>query len=233
VEVIGKLRTIARYPVKSMRGEELESVPVGLQGLPGDRAYAFVQEGVHTPFPWLTARQYQGLLSYQPVWRDADGRPELEIFRSGEAPLAITDSALRQRIELESGRQVRLHADHRGNHDVAYVSVITTATIRRLSEEGGVAADHRRFRMNFVVDSDLPAFAEREWSGRELRIGTCRLIVTEPDQRCVMVTFDPETGEGTPAVLKAAGALNKSSAGVYASVANAATVSVGDEVTIV
>ena len=233
MEIIGTLRTIARYPVKSMRGEELESVQVGLQGLPGDRAYAFVQEGVYTPFPWLTARQHQGLLSYQPVWRDKDGRPTLEVTHAGEGSFPITDRALLEQIQQESGKKARLHSDYRGNHDVAYVSVITTATIRRLAEAGGVAADHRRFRMNFVVESDLPPFAEREWAGRELHIGDCRVMVTEPDKRCVMVTFDPETGEGTPAVLKAVATLNDSSAGMYGSVANAATVSVGVVVTLV
>ena len=232
MELVGKVQKIARYPVKSMRGEELESVLVGLQGLPGDRAYAFVQEGVHTPFPWLTARQYQGLLRYQPIWREADGTPQLQVgYESGPAQ-AITDDALLQRIQQESGINVRLHSDHRGNHDVAYVSVITTATINRLCEESGVATDHRRFRMNFVIESDLPAFAERQWAGRTLQIGACRLVITEPDQRCVMVTFDPETGEGTPAVLKAVAALNGASAGVYASVALAADVAIGDAVTL-
>ena len=187
MEVIGTLRTIARYPVKSMRGEELQSVQVGLQGLPGDRAYAFVQEGVYTPFPWFTARQYQGLLGYQPVWRDEEGRPRLEVARGNEAAIPITEAALLERIERESGKKVRLHSDYRGNHDVAYVSVITSATIKRLAEAGGVAVDHRRFRMNFIVDSDLPPFGEREWAGRELQIGDCRGMVTEPDKRCVMV----------------------------------------------
>ena len=232
MELVGTVQKIARYPVKSMRGEEMESVHVGLQGLPGDRAYAFVQESLHTPFPWLTARQYQGLLRHQTSWRETDGTPQLEVRFEDNSPLAITDDALLQRIQRESGINIRLHSDYRGNHDVAYVSIITRATIQRLCEEGGVAADHRRFRMNFVIDSDLPPFAERQWAGRTLQIGACRLVITEPDQRCVMVTFDPETGEGTPAVLKAVAALNGASAGVYASVALAADVAIGDAVTL-
>ena len=56
--VVGKVVHIARYPVKSMRSESLDSTNVGFQGIAGDRMYAFVQEGVHSPFPWLTARDY-------------------------------------------------------------------------------------------------------------------------------------------------------------------------------
>jgi MOSC domain-containing protein YiiM len=56
--------------------------------------------------------------------------------------------------------------------------------------------------------------------------------VTEQDQRCLMITLDPETGEATPAVLKAAGQLNGAYAGVYASVLSAGRVTVGDSLVI-
>ncbi|HKE12957.1 MAG TPA: MOSC N-terminal beta barrel domain-containing protein, partial [Myxococcota bacterium] len=40
----GHVVEIWRYPVKSMGGERLEAVPVGLGGLPGDRAWAVRDE---------------------------------------------------------------------------------------------------------------------------------------------------------------------------------------------
>jgi len=229
--VVGKVVHIARYPVKSMRSESLDSTNVGFQGIAGDRMYAFVQEGVHSPFPWLTARDYQGILGYQPCWEEIDGKRRLTVGASSDA-LAIDSPELREKLERESGRKLRLHSDHRGNHDIAYVSVITTATIARLAAEAGVSPDHRRFRMNVIVESDLPAFAEREWVGQTVRLGECALAVTEQDRRCVMITFDPETGAPSPSVLKVAGQLNDAFAGVYASVAAAGTVSVGDAVVV-
>ena len=87
---------------------------------------------------------------------------------------------------------MRLHSDHRGNQDIAYVSVITTATINELAKSAGVPADHRRFRMNLVVETDLPPFAEKAWVGRTLRIGDVRLAITEQDRRCLMITRDPK-----------------------------------------
>ena len=228
---VGKIVHIARYPVKSMRGEELESTKVGFQGIAGDRMHAFVQEGDQTSFPWLTAREYQGILGYQPSWREVEGKPGLFAGRADGA-FPIDSVELREQLERESGLKLRLHSDHRGNHDIAYVSVITTATIARLAAEAGVPADHRRFRMNIIVESDLPPFAEREWVGQAVRIGGCELAVTEQDRRCVMITFDPETGATSPSVLKSAGQLNGACAGVYASVAAAGMVSVGDSVVV-
>lgn len=42
--VIGKVREIWRYPVKSMGGEQLNSCTVGLFGIPGDRGWALRDE---------------------------------------------------------------------------------------------------------------------------------------------------------------------------------------------
>lgn len=230
---VGTLQTIARYPVKSMRGEELATAPLGFQGLPGDRGYAFVQEGLHSPFPWLTGREHRGMFECQPVWEEVDGKPKLFVETGGGGRLAIESAELRQRLERESGIRLRLHSDHRGSQDVAYVSLIYGSTIRALAGAGGVSADHRRFRMNLVVENDSPAFSEQELVGAVLRIGDARIVVTHQDRRCVMITFDPESGAGNPGVLKAAGQLNGACAGVYGSVLRAGTVSVGDAVELV
>ncbi len=230
---IGTLQTIARYPVKSMRGEELASSTVGFQGLPGDRGFAFVQEGLHTAFPWLTGRQHQGLFACQPVWDTSGEKPRLLVQTGAGARLPIESDQLRDELAKAAGMPLRLHSDYRGSQDVAYLSLMFASTIRALAEAGGVAADHRRFRMNFIVANDEPAFSEKGLVGKTLKIGNVLIAVTHQDQRCVMITFDPESGSGTPAVLKAAGQLNEACAGVYAAVLRTGTVSAGDSVELV
>lgn len=42
--IVGKVREIWRYPVKSMAGERLDSCPVESKGIPGDRAWALRDE---------------------------------------------------------------------------------------------------------------------------------------------------------------------------------------------
>jgi len=60
------------------------------------------------------------------------------------------------------------------------------------SEEGPLPMT--RFRPNVVV-SGAPAFAEDDWVGRRLRIGTVPLRAPKPSDRCVVTTTDQETGE--------------------------------------
>ena len=78
---VGTIRQLARYPVKSMRGEALSVTTLTLQGIPEDRRYAFVQAASRTDFPWLTARQLPELLRYKPA---------VEEESSGEIVVAVT-----------------------------------------------------------------------------------------------------------------------------------------------
>jgi len=57
MDSVGKIIQLARYPVKSMRGEVLPAATLTLQGILEDRRYAFVQAESHSDFPWLTGRQ--------------------------------------------------------------------------------------------------------------------------------------------------------------------------------
>ena len=229
---VGRIQHIARYPVKSMRGESLEQASVGLQGIAGDRAYTFVQDGLHNLFPFLTGRECPDLMRYQPEWDHTGERPALFVVTPDGERLPVASEELRVDVERRAGRNVRLHSDHRGNHDIAYVSIVAMSTLRALAEASGVEPDHRRWRMTLVLDDDIEPFGEKVWVGRTLAIGDLQLVVTEQDRRCVMTTLDPETGASTPAVLKKAGEMNDAYVGVYASVAVAGNVAVGDEVAL-
>ncbi|MFD0821985.1 MOSC domain-containing protein, partial [Micromonospora zhanjiangensis] len=50
-----------------------------------------------------------------------------------------------------------------------------------------------RFRPNVVVD-DAPPWAEDDWTGRRLRIGSAVFQVADGCDRCVVTTTDQETG---------------------------------------
>jgi uncharacterized protein len=233
MEALGLLQHLCRYPVKSMQGEELRSARVGFTGLAGDRLCAFVQTGLRSTFPWLTGREMPDLLRYRATYQDGATsprrNPDVEVTTPAGEKLSADSEALRLEIERACGRAVRLHTDHRGNHDAAYLSIVTTATLRALCEAGGVPYDQRRFRMNLVVEDGSAPFSEATWIGRILRVGPLRLGITEPDRRCAMITFDPETGAASPAILRAAADRNGACAGVYASVLTAGDLSVGDD----
>lgn len=233
----GSITHIARYPVKSMRGESLDSVDVDFVGLPFDRAFAFVQEGLYTSFPWFTARDCPQMLLCQPVLSGGASpehrhKPPSVNVVTPEGEFDLTSPEMRAKLQEWSGKAPALRTDYRGCQDVAYVSVISTATIRALSEAAGVEADHRRFRMNLIVEIGDEPFAENAWAGKAVTIGGATIAVHEPDRRCNMITLSPETGESTPAVLKKAGELNNANAGMYCSVLVEGRIAVGDSVTL-
>ena len=78
---VGKIHQLARYPVKSMRGQSLAATMLTLQGVPEDRRYAFVQTASRSGFPWLTARQMPDLLRYKAA---------VEVEDSGEVVVTVT-----------------------------------------------------------------------------------------------------------------------------------------------
>src|SRR5207249_8255764 len=72
MSTIGTVDTLWRYPVKSMRGEELNEAFVGFSGMYGDRVFAFRSSASPKGFPFLTAREQRKLLQYQPRFRYPD-----------------------------------------------------------------------------------------------------------------------------------------------------------------
>ena len=66
---IGTVDSLWRYPVKSMRGEQLAEAFVGFAGIYGDRMYAIHSTGQPDIFRWLTAREQPLMLLSQPAFR--------------------------------------------------------------------------------------------------------------------------------------------------------------------
>ena len=235
MQTVGVIRQLARYPVKSMQGEALPSLPLTLQGFEEDRRYAFVQSDSHSAFPWLTARELPELLRWQTSVEKA-GTPEVTVTvttAAGER-WPVSSDELRRAIETRSGKSVFLLRDHRGSFDVSAVSLISLQTVARIAKETGTPENPWRFRPNLLVDlQDGGAFDELKWVGRVLRLGeTARIAVTEVDERCVMITLDPATGESSPGVLKCVVQQHNKCAGVYATVLTPGQVRSGDTIQI-
>ena len=64
-----------------------------------------------------------------------------------------------------------------------------------------VGVDHRRFRPNILIGG-VDELEETGWPGSYLRIGDVLIGIRKRRSRCVMTTFDPDTLEQDPSVLK-------------------------------
>ena len=245
MSIVGKIDSLWRYPVKSMRGEELDEAFAGFSGVYGDRLFAFKSSASPKGFPYLTAREQQRLLQYRPHFRDPDkaARPinlaeaesmganpvsadPSELMVDVETPdgrtLAIDDPALTDvvRAGIDQKHQLTLMRSERAMTDCRPVSIFSLQSARQLAEETGTSMDKRRFRANVYVDlTSAQGFGENEFVGRSLRIGSKAVVtILERDPRCVMITLDPDTGEKTPAILKKVAQAHDGMAGVYGAV---------------
>lgn len=228
---VGIIRTLARYPVKSMRGEEYATLPLTLQGFEEDRRFAFVQAQSRSSFPWLTAREMPELLHWQ-TSVERPGTPEVAVTVTTPAGerWPVASSELRQAIEERFGKPVFLLRDYRGSFDVANVSLISEQTVQRIAEESQTEANPWRFRPNLLVNLEGgAAFDELKWVGRVLRLGDkARIALTEVDERCVMITLDPTASQPAPQILKCVVQQHNKCAGVYATVLTPGEVRTGD-----
>jgi uncharacterized protein len=260
MSIIGKVESLWRYPVKSMRGEELDEAFAGFSGIYGDRLFAFKSSASPKGFPYLTAREQRRLLQYRPRFRypDKAARPinlteaesmganpvsadPAELMVDVETPdgetLAIDDPALIEmlRADIDQKHQLTLMRSERALTDCRPVSIFSLQSARQLAEETGAPINKRRFRANVYVDlTSAQGFAENEFVGRSLRIGP-KVVVTilERDPRCVMITLDPDSGERTPAILKKVAQAHEGMAGVYGAVMVESMLHKGDSVEVI
>ncbi len=259
MSIVGKIDSLWRYPVKSMRGEELDEAFASFSGIYGDRLFAFESSASPKGFPYLTAREQQRLLQYRPHFRHPDkaARPinlteaesmganpvwadpselMVDVETPDEQTLAIDDPALIDmlRTNIDQKHQLTLMRSERAMTDCRPVSIFSLQSARQLGEETGTPIDKRRFRANVYVDlASAQGFAENEFVGRSVRIGP-KVVVTvlERDARCVMITLDPDTGEKTPSILKKVAQAHEGMAGVYGAVLVEGTLHKGDPVEV-
>src|SRR5436309_2485209 len=81
---IGKVESLWRYPVKSMRGEGLSEAFVGFAGVYGDRLFAFRSAVRPNGFPYLTGRESDENGPLPPPFPiSRQGREATQLGRSG------------------------------------------------------------------------------------------------------------------------------------------------------
>lgn len=123
---IGHVQAIFRYPVKSMRGEPLESADLGWHGLDGDRRLAFRRLDDRSGFPWLTASKLPDLLLYAPYRREHDAHGDLptHVRTPDGEEMAVFGDDLATEIGRRHGASVQMMQLRHGIFDEASISVI-------------------------------------------------------------------------------------------------------------
>jgi len=261
MRVVGKIASLWRYPVKSMRGEELQEAFVGFPGVYGDRLYAFRSSAAPKGFPYLTGREQEAMLLYRPRYRHPErttkpgNLADAEAIGPGLTPvyadlsdlmvdvetpagerLAIDDPRLMSMLRegIRDKHELTLLRSDRSMTDCRPVSIISIQTVCQLSKELGIDADKRRFRANLYVElKSGNAFGEDKFVGQTLRIGAKTAIaVVKRDSRCKMITLDPDTAQPNPEVMRRLARDHEGKAGIYGVVLAEGTIQPGDEIAL-
>lgn len=236
-EAIGHIEALFRHPIKSMRGDRLESAELGWHGIQGDRRLAFRRMEDRSGFPWLTASKLPRLLRFAPH-PPAEGIPEslpTHVRTPDGESLPVFGEDLARQVGGMLGSPVQMMYLDRGIFDDASLSVIASETVDEVCRLAGLGSDVRRFRPNVLVRLLRPGpFQEDAWVGGALSFGegldAPRVLVTKRDLRCSMVNLDPDTAAAAPVVLKAVVRVNENHAGVYAAISRIGRLQVGQAV---
>jgi len=171
-----KVAELWRYPVKSMAGEKLETAEMSVLGLSGDRELVVVDGSGRI----VTARTKPGLLRHRATIGE-DGRVQVDGLDWESRDVA-------QRVRAAAGPGARLQRMTGAERfDILPLLVTTDGAVDVLG------VDVRRLRPNLVIGG-VAGLAERDWEGRYLGIASAVIGLADLRARCIMTTFDPETG---------------------------------------
>ncbi|HEX2383603.1 MAG TPA: MOSC N-terminal beta barrel domain-containing protein [Acidimicrobiales bacterium] len=251
VAVVGGLW---RYPVKSMQGSPVERIELGLGGVEGDRQWGIVDAASDKV---LTAKRWPALLEAS-ARLDDEGvvitLPDTTEWGSGDP---ATDKAVSAWLDHDvrlthadaiAGTPYELTMDPADDDsepwdfatppgsfvDLAAVHVVTTASLTAIGGEYPEGQwDVHRFRPTALVDTgEAAGFVEDGWVGTQVRLGGAVIEVFMPTPRCAM------PGRAQPAhglvrdlsIIRTVRDHHENNLGIYATVAVAGPVEVGDPV---
>ena len=242
---------IYRYPVKGLSAEALARVSVTPgEGLPGDRRYALAHGSTAfdpTAPEWMAKHNFLMLAKNERLakleTKFDDATTTLTVMRNGKQVASGDLSTPTGRMLIEQFFSAFMTGETRGNpklveapghmfSDTArkVVSLIGLASLRDIERVARQPVDPIRFRANLYFAGDRP-WAEFEWLGRELTVGSTRLRVLDKIDRCAATTVNPKTAERDlqiPRLLM--DGFRHVDCGVYAQVLAPGEIAEGDEI---
>lgn len=248
-----RIEHLYRYPVKGLTAEALEAVEVEEGGaLPWDRAFALAQgdsgfdperpEFLHkVNFMCLMKNASAALLraSFDPATGvlairapDGSGIAENVLTEGGRAR---TGAFLTRYLGEEARGEPRFHhvpGHVFGDQRSPVLSFINLRSLADFEARVGAPRDLMRFRANIYFDGARP-WAEMDWVGRELQVGTARLRVTKPTTRCPATEVNPRTGARDAEPVRELRALyGHFILGVHAEVLESGRIALGDAIEV-
>ena len=232
-KLLGNVKSLWRYPVKSMLGEQCDILAVNQRGVKGDRLFAIRDangkfgSGKNT----RRFRRIDSLLAFQssyqheiPIITFPDNR-----VMQGDEPTIHT--ALSETL----GQPVTLAKEAAVSHlDDSPIHILTTASLAWLQKAlPDSVIDEKRFRANVILELRGNTPVEHNWIGRRIQVGNeVTLEVTKLAERCVMTSSEQKDLPHDPKIFRHIVQQSETMLGVYANVVTGGVVKLSDDVNI-
>ncbi|MEL7256856.1 MAG: MOSC domain-containing protein [Pseudomonadota bacterium] len=246
---MAKVAALWRHPIKAHGREAAERVVLTKgQTMPGDRQWAVAHElseadgstWAHCA-SFTRAAKVPEVMAITATMDEATGlltlsHPQLvdltfDPDRDGEAFLDWV-RPLMPANRAQSVRLVRSQIQGMTDSNYPTLSLINQASSDAVSEVLQQEISMHRWRGNIHI-TGLEAWAEFDWIGKSLRIGTAEFKIEERIERCMATAANPETGQRDADTLGALnGTFGHQNFGVYAVVTKTGEVAVGDTVEV-
>jgi uncharacterized protein YcbX len=242
--------------VKSLALARVERANVQKRGIEGDRRFFMVDAAgklltIRQHFPFVQVGVDYDVTADRLTLRFPDGavaegtpEPSGEPFATPfhgthEFSGRIAGGPFAEALSAFAGQPVRLVRvdEDRTAYDGFPVSICTRASLAAFAGHAGRPSDDgRRFRQNIYVDGASSPHEEDTWIGGPVRVGGALLKAAMQDERCVVTTRDPDTGEHDLNTLKLLASYRNENPGavhfgVYCTVREPGEITVGDAVT--
>ncbi len=239
-EQVGTISELWRYPVQSLRGEQLPALDFAADGIVGDRGYCVAEAetgaaGTAARPPWKMLVTWSARYLTEPGL-DKD-LPVVEIAFPDGAAMFSDDTRIHDAMSERIGRPVRLARSDAFDtvlpYQASHCHLLTSATLKALAAAypaGRFVPE--RFRPNVVLDcGGTTGFIENSWLGSDLALGGVTLDINEHCVRCALTTRPQGELPMDPGILHTAQQFNDNHVGVYGAVRRAGRVRLGDRAT--
>jgi uncharacterized protein YcbX len=171
MKLLGEVKEIIRYPVKSFQGEQIPETEVSQYGLLGDRTHVFIDHSRNNKH--LSAKQRPLLLGYAASYVGEELSDSFVEVSSVEGSLYRWNDELLQEVSKKTDLKLTLFKYNDGHEELPAMDaepmlITTESSLRQLEGMYGSSLDMKRFRPNLVIKTDeqIPSFDEFDWVGK-------------------------------------------------------------------
>ncbi|MFG1929929.1 MOSC domain-containing protein [Mycobacterium sp. NPDC048908] len=232
-----RVRSLHRYPVKSMLGEAVSTLSVDPRGAEGDRRFALLDQSTGRIASAKQARLWRGLLqcSARTVagqvrivlpdgvtttadHEDVDDALSRVLCRPVRLIAHRPQGATLERADpdqvLDRGEDAQVDAPlleiGQATPGDSFTDLAPLHAITTATVER-VGTEPLRYRPNIVIDTPagVPAYTENDWVGRTLTVGGVRMRAMGATPRCAIPTLEHGRLPRAPHALRAPAAENR------------------------